>query len=273
MSCLASRRTGRHRACSGLPAHTAESVGQATEGPLSARPADVGSRPRAPVREHRANDRSRSVTDVGFVGHRTEKGRLPPTNSARSWRPETGRPEIERRGFSTTRRSAADQFELRLLSQSHGLNPSVPRLGGIGDPCRTRHRRPGSVVFADPYCPATANNAFERCRSFCTICVASGTVPIVNTSLLRTGDRNLCLDIALEWRFARRESDDCPFEACPGAGSAPRAQRGNRPRCGSRAGAAARRSAGAGTSAVARRNAGRRDSVSHPGRGGRGPKC
>ena len=61
-------------------------------------------------------------------------------------RPETGRPEIEHRGFTTLRRSAADQFELRLLSQSHGLNPSVPRLGAIGDLCRTRHRWPGCVI-------------------------------------------------------------------------------------------------------------------------------
>ena len=106
--------------------------------------------PNAPIAEPRLNGRCRSVTDIGFVGHRTEKGRLPPTNSVRSWRPETGRPEIEHRGFTTTRRSAADQFELRLLSQSHGLSPSVPRLGGIGDPCRTRHRRPGSVVFCRP---------------------------------------------------------------------------------------------------------------------------
>jgi len=113
--------------------------------------------PNAPTDQPPLNGRCRDVTDVGFVGHRTEKGRLPPTNSARSWRPETGRPEIEPRGFTKTRRSAADQFELRLLIQSHGLNPSVPRLGGIGDPCRTRHRQPGSVVFADPYCPATDN--------------------------------------------------------------------------------------------------------------------
>ena len=124
-------------------------------------PAPTGRKwPNAPIAEPRPNGRCRSVTDIGFVGHRTEKGRLPPTNSARSWRPETGRPEIEHRGFTTTRRSAADQFELRLLSQSHGHGPSVPRLGGIGDPCRTRHRRPGSVVFADPYCPATANKFF-----------------------------------------------------------------------------------------------------------------
>jgi len=61
-------------------------------------------------------------------------------------RPETGRPEIEHRGFTTLRRSAADQFELRLLSQRHGLNPSVPRLGAIGDLCRTRHRWPGCVI-------------------------------------------------------------------------------------------------------------------------------
>ena len=102
--------------------------------------------PNAPIAEPRLNGRCRSVTDIGFVGHRTEKGRLPPTNSVRSWRPETGRPEIEHRGFTTTRRSAADQFELRLLSQSHGLNPSVPRLGAIGDLCRTRHRWPGCVI-------------------------------------------------------------------------------------------------------------------------------
>ena len=47
--------------------------------------------------------------------------------------------------------------------------------------------------------------SLQRCRSFCITCVASGTVPIVNTSLLRTGDRNLCFDVALEWRFACRE--------------------------------------------------------------------
>ena len=106
--------------------------------------------------------------------------------------------------------------------------------------------------------PQQLTRALQRCRSFCITCVASGTVLIDSSNLLRVGDRNLCLDIALEWRFARRKADDCPFEACPGAGSAPRAQRGNHSRCGSRARAAAHRSSGAGTSAVARRNAGQR---------------
>jgi len=74
-------------------------------------------------------------------------------------RPETGRPEIEHRGFTTLRRSAADQFELRLVSQSHGLNPSVPSPGRIGDPCPARHRRPGGVVSRSSCRPALSGNS------------------------------------------------------------------------------------------------------------------
>jgi hypothetical protein len=72
-------------------------------------------------------------------------------------RPETGRPEIEYRRFTTLQRSAADQFELRL--SSHGLNPSVPRRGGVGNPCRTRHRRPGCVVSRAGCRPALPRNS------------------------------------------------------------------------------------------------------------------
>ena len=43
--------------------------------------------------------------------------------------------------------------------------------------------------------PQQPTRALQRCRSFCIACVASGAVPIVNTSLLRTGDRNLCLAV------------------------------------------------------------------------------
>jgi hypothetical protein len=39
--------------------------------------------PLAPVDRRGRNDRSRGVTDVGFVEPRTEKGRLPPMNSGR----------------------------------------------------------------------------------------------------------------------------------------------------------------------------------------------
>ena len=104
-------------------------------------------------------------------------------------------------GAATERPVLRNGRRIRRSPEWAGL--TIHAIGGIDGPAVLVRGR-----VADPRCPATANIAFERCRSFCITCVASGTVPIVNTSLLRTGDRNLCLDIALEWRFARRESDD-----------------------------------------------------------------